>query len=131
MLKLINKKQAIELIKRFINSELNKEIWYQNIEKYLSAIVLYGSVAKGINRADSDIDILLFLPLEIEEKFTHGEYFYLFEDREINIVIRSIENLRKIAKGESDLFQKEIFRCSEIIYSDVEIEGLIGKINSM
>jgi len=37
---------------------------------------LYGSVAKGTNRGDSDIDILLIVPLEVEQTYTSGEYFY-------------------------------------------------------
>lgn len=127
----INKKQAIELIKKFIEFELVDELWYQNIKGYLGAIILYGSVAKGVNRADSDIDILFFLPLEIEEKYTTGEYVYQFEGKEINIVIRSIEKLRRIAEGKSDEFQKEVFRDSEIIFSkDEEIGELINMINS-
>ena len=127
----ITKEQAIELIKKFIEFELVNESWYQNIKEYLSAIVLYGSVAKGINRTDSDIDVLFFLPLEIEEKYTAGEYVYQFEGREVNIVIRSIEKLRKIAKEKSDEFQKEIFRDSEIIWSkDGEARELMNIINS-
>jgi predicted nucleotidyltransferase len=127
----INKKQAIELIKKFIEFELINELWYQNIKEYLGAVILYGSVAKGINRADSDIDILFFLPLEIEEKYTTGEYVYQFDGEEINIVIRSIEKLRKIAKEKSDEFQKEVFRDSEIIWGmDGEAGKLINTINS-
>lgn len=129
--KCITKKQAVELVRKFIESELNKESWYQNIKEYLSAIILYGSVAKGINRIDSDVDILFFLPLEIEEKYTTGEYVYQFEGREINIVIRSIENLHKIAKDGSDKFQKEVFRGAEIIWSrGCEIDKLLRLINS-
>ncbi|KKQ45969.1 MAG: hypothetical protein US63_C0008G0007 [Candidatus Moranbacteria bacterium GW2011_GWC2_37_8] len=129
--KCITKKQAVELVKKFIEFELDKELWYQNIKEYLSAVIFYGSVAKGINRADSDIDILFFLPLEIEEKYTTGEYVYRFEEKEINIVIRSIERLRKIAVEKNDEFQKEIFRESEIIWSkDEEVAELISIINS-
>ena len=129
--KCITKKQAVELIKKFIEFELDNKSWYQNIKKHLSAILLYGSVAKGVNRADSDIDILLILPLEIEEKFTIGEYVYQFEGKEINIVIRSIERLRKIAVEKNDEFQKEIFRESEIIWSkDEDVAELISIINS-
>jgi predicted nucleotidyltransferase len=127
----INKKQAVELVRKFIELELDKESWYQNIKEYLSAIVLYGSVAKGVNRADSDIDILFFLPLEIEDRYTAGEYFYQFEGREINIVIRSIEKLCKIAEEKNDEFQKEIFRDAEIIWSkDEEVKKLLGAIGS-
>lgn len=130
MSQVIGKSQAIELIKRFIESDLNSESWYQNIKKHLSAVILYGSVAKGNNRADSDIDVLLILPLEIEEKYTAGEYFYQFEGKEINIGIRSMEKLRKIAKEKDDAFQKEIFRDVEIIWSrDDEIEKLLRVIS--
>lgn len=122
----ITKKESISLIKRFIESQLCNEKWYQDVEDHLSAIILYGSTAKGANRVDSDIDILLILPLEIEEKYTAGEYFYQFEGREINIVIRSIENLRKIATEGNDEFQKEIFREAEIIWNkDGEVEKLL------
>jgi predicted nucleotidyltransferase len=126
----ITKKEAIDLIKRFIELQLFYEIWYKNVKKHLSAIILYGSVAKGTNRIDSDIDILLILPLKIEEKYTAGEYFYKFEDNKINIVIRSIEKLRKIAKENNDEFQKEIFKDAEIIWSrDYEVEKIISMLS--
>jgi predicted nucleotidyltransferase len=96
MKKLI-KTKAIQIIKEFIDSMLVKEEWYKNIQKKIKAIVLYGSVSKGTNRPDSDIDILIFVPLAIEEKYTKGEYFYDFNGHEINIVLRSIERLRKLA----------------------------------
>ena len=129
--KFITKKQAIELIKKFIEFELVNELWYQNVKEDVSAIVLYGSVAKGTNREDSDIDILFFLPLEIEEKYTTGEYVYQFEEKEINIVIRSIERLHKIAAEKNDEFQKEIFREAYIIWSkDEEVSELVSVINS-
>lgn len=129
MTDLINKKQAVELIRRFIDRELDEEGWYQNIKEHLLAIILYGSVAKGINRVDSDIDILFILPLEIEEKYTAGEYFYNYEGKEINIVVRSIEKLRMIANGGNDAFQKEVFRDAEIIWSrDDEVANLLRKI---
>ena len=130
--KCITKKHAIELIKKFIELELDKETWYQNIKEHLSAVILYGSVAKEVNRTDSDVDILLILPLEIEKRYTTGEYFYQFEGREINIVIRSIERLRKIAKEKNDEFQKEVFRKAEIIWdSNGEVDKLLMDINSI
>lgn len=130
MSEIITREQAIELIKGFIELQLCNEVWYQDIKEHLSAIVLYGSTAKGTNRVDSDVDILLIMPLEIEEKYTTGEYFYQFEGREINIVIRSIERLRSIAEEKKDAFQKEIFRDSKIIWSrDNEVEKLLGIIS--
>lgn len=129
MSQIITKKQAIELVKIFVELQLCNELWYQNVKEHLSAIVFYGSVAKGINRVDSDIDILIILPLEIEDKYTTGEYFYQFEDREVNIVIRSIEKLRKIAEEKNDVFQKEVFRDAEIIWSrDGEVAHLLTEI---
>lgn len=129
MSQVINKKEAVELVKRFIDLELHKEIWYQDIKDHLSAIMLYGSVAKGTNRPDSDVDVLLILPLEIEEKYTSGEYVFQFEGKEINVVLRSIEKLRKIAEGKNDEFQKEVFRDSAIIWSkDGEVEKLLNEI---
>jgi len=124
---LIDKAQAVGLVRRFIDSELPKESWYQEIKDHLMAVVLYGSVAKGTDRPDSDIDILLFMPIKIEEKHTAGEYFYSFEGREVNIVIRSIEGLRKIAKDGNDPFQREVFRDSEIVWEDLtgEVSNLI------
>jgi predicted nucleotidyltransferase len=129
MSEIINKKEAVELAKKFITSELIKETWYQNIKEHLSAIILYGSVAKETNRSDSDVDVLFILPLEIEEKFTTGEYFYKFEGNKINIVLRSIEKLRMIAEKNNDPFQKEVFRDSEIIWGrDEEVRNLLLKI---
>lgn len=125
----ISKPKAIEIIKRFLENGITEE-WYQNINPYLKAVILYGSVAKGINRPDSDIDILFVLPLEIEEKYTKGEYLYKYDDYEINIVIRSIERLRKIAKQSYDSFQAEVFRESEIIWQkDDEVQKLLEKIH--
>lgn len=115
--RVINKKQATDLVRRFIESELNNETWYQKIKDHCVAIILYGSVAKEVNRADSDVDVLLILPLEMEEKYTIGEYFYSFEGEKVNVVIRSIERLRKIVEEKNDSLQKEVFRNAEIIWS--------------
>ena len=64
----ITKQKAVKLIKEFLK-ELDKKKWYINIKPYIKAILLYGSVAKGTNREDSDIDILIFVPLKIEQKY--------------------------------------------------------------
>src|SRR3989344_6666240 len=124
----LKKQKAIKLIKEFLK-ELNKKKWYINIKPHIKAILLYGSVAKGTNREDSDIDILIFVPLKIEKKYTKGEYFYEFKDRqmnkvyEMNIVLRSIERLRKI---KNDKFQKEVFRISVIVWdSDGEVRKTV------
>jgi len=118
-------------IKSFLDEIIINEEWYQNIKKDLKAIVLYGSAAKGINRHDSDIDLLFILPIEIEEKYTKGEYFYQYRGQEFNIVIRSIEKLREITSGKPDLFQAEIFRKNIIIWEkDSEVKNLINKIVS-
>jgi predicted nucleotidyltransferase len=125
----ITKEQAVELTKRFIETDLSGETWYQAIKEHLLAIILYGSTAKGTNRPDSDIDILFILPLAIEKEYTAGEYFYKFEEREINIVIRSIEKLRQIAEAGDNDFQKEVFRESLIIWSkDGKLTQLLKKL---
>jgi predicted nucleotidyltransferase len=129
---MISKKQAVELAEKFIESELGKERWYQNIKEHVLAIILYGSVAKGNNRPDSDIDILFVLPLEIEKRYTIGEYFYSFEKEKINIVMRSIEKLRRIAEAKNDPFQQEVFRGAEIIWSkDGEMKNLLSEIKKI
>ena len=76
----------------------------------MKAFILYGSVAKETNRPDSDIDILIILPLEQEKRYAKGEYFYEYKGFLINIVLRSIEKLRKIVEEKKDLFQKKVFR---------------------
>lgn len=125
----LTKPQALTVVREFIANELPNEQWYQQVCKHIKAIVLYGSTAKGLNRVGSDIDLMLFMPLTIEEKCTTGEYFYNFSGREINIVIRSIERLRDIAQRQEDLFQKEVFRESVIVQStDNEISRLLNKI---
>lgn len=125
-MEIITKPQAIQIIKKFIELKLVAEKWYRDILPNIKAIILYGSTAKGTNKPDSDIDILIFVPLEIEEKYTKGEYFFKHDDREINIVLRSIEKLRKLAKENNDAFQKEVFRESEIIFEkDKEVRKLI------
>ncbi len=122
----ITKIEAIDLAGNFIKQKLCEELWYKNINSHVSAILLYGSVAKGTNKPNSDIDILIILPLKIEEKFTKGEYFYDLEGQHINIVLRSIERLRKLANENNDQFQKEVFRNSEILYErDDEVRKLL------
>ena len=125
----MNKEKATNLVKEFLRDQLYNEDWYKKINDEIKAILLYGSVAKGLNKPDSDVDILIILPLELEEKHTIGEYSYSFQGQEINIVLRSIERLRKLAVEHGDAFQAEIFRDSEIIWQkDGEVRGLIEKI---
>ncbi|MCX6723200.1 MAG: nucleotidyltransferase domain-containing protein [Candidatus Staskawiczbacteria bacterium] len=112
---MINREQAIDLAKEFLSVELKKEDWFVKIKPFSKASVLYGSVAKETNKPDSDIDILLILPLDKEKEYTKGEYSYNYKDFKINIVLRSIEKLRKIAEDKNDLLQKEIFRKSKIL----------------
>lgn len=127
---MINRNQAIKIAKDFLSTDLEKEDWFIKVKPFVKAFVLYGSVAKGTNRPDSDMDILLILPLETEKEYTKGEYFYDYQGQKINIVLRSIEKLRKIAIEKTDLFQKEIFRKAEILFDvDGEISGLLKEIN--
>lgn len=126
---MINKNEAIILAEEFLDKELSQEDWYKKIKSYIKATILYGSVAQGTNSSESDIDILLILPLTVEEKYTQGEYFYNYEGQVFNIVLRSIERLRKIAKEQNSEFQKVIFRKSVIIYAtDTEVEELLKEI---
>jgi predicted nucleotidyltransferase len=128
---MINQERAVKLYKEFSKEILVYEQWYRDISLFIEAILLYGSVAKGVNRSDSDIDILFILPLAIEEKFTVGEYFYQFGTHEINIVVRSIEKMRYIADEQKDTFQKEIFRDAVIIDSNQEVEHLLARIGTI
>lgn len=129
---MISQEQAIEIYKKFFGEVLSKETWYKNISANIKATLLYGSVAKGKNREDSDIDILLITPLEIEEKYTIGEYYYDYEDYTINIVLRSIEGLRIIAIQNNDVFQKEVFRNAiTISSSDDEVKNLLFQIKKI
>ena len=107
---MLNKNQAIKIAKEFLETELEKEAWLLNVRPHITASSLYGSVAKGTNRQGSDIDVLIILPLEQEKKYTKGEYFYDYKNQKINIVLRSIEKLRKISSEKKDIFQKEVFR---------------------
>lgn len=129
---MITKIEAIKLVKEFLDTELKKQDWFLKVKPSLKAVILYGSVAKGTNRPDSDIDILLIMPLEIEKKYTKGEYFYDYKNQKINIVIRSIEKLRKTAEEKKDLFQKEVFNKSEILVdTDGEVGSLLKEINKI
>ncbi len=131
-MKKINRDEAILILKRYITSALTKKVWYKNIKPYVKAIVFYGSTAKRINRPDSDLDLLIFVPLKIEEKFTEGEYSYKFDGREVNIVLRSIERLRKLGKEQNDKFGAEVFRKSDILLeTDSEVRTLIKKIKAV
>lgn len=127
---MIKKEQAVNIAKDFLNTELEKEDWFIKIKQFIKASILYGSVAKEMNRPDSDIDILLILPLEQEKKHTKGEYFYDYKNFKINIVLRSIEKLREIASEKKDFFQKEIFRKSEVLTdTDGEVSNLLKEIS--
>ena len=129
---MLNKSQAIKLAKDFLKTNLEKEDWFIKVKPFVKAFVLYGSMAKGTNKPDSDIDIMVILPLEQEEKNTKGEYFYDYEGFKINIVLRSIEKLRKIASEKKDLFQKEVFRQSEVLMdTDEEVTNLIKEISKI
>jgi inorganic pyrophosphatase len=126
---MLNKNQAIKIAEDFLKTDLEKEDWFIKVKPFVKASVLYGSVAKGTNRPDSDIDIMIILPLEQEERHTKGEYFYDYNGFKINIVLRSIEKLRKIAEDKNDLFQKEIFRKAEILIDiDGEVTNLLKEI---
>ncbi len=128
----LTKAEALKIVRRFVDEELPKFTWYQQTRSRIKATALYGPTAKGMNRPDSDIDILIFMPLAEEEMHTTGEYFYSFQNREINIVIRSIERLRKIAEEKSDAFQKEVFRESVVIESaDDEVAKLLKAIQAI
>lgn len=129
---MINKAEAIKIAKDFLKNELGKEDWFVEVKPFVKAFILYGSVAKETNKSDSDIDILLILPLNIEKQYTKGEYFYDYQGQKINIVLRSIEKLRKIAKEKTDLFQKEVFRKAEVLMdADGEVGDLLCKVNSI
>ncbi len=128
----MNKLEATRIAKNFIATDLKKVDWFVSVESYIKAIIFYGSRAKETNREDSDIDILIILPLEQEEKHTLGEYVYNYENIEINIVLRSIEKLRTIAKERKDSFQKEVFRGSEILVdTDGEVTTLLREIDAI
>lgn len=128
---MVDQRQALIICKDFIRDILPDEAWFKSVKPHTLATLLYGSVAKGTNRPDSDIDILMIMPLEIEEKNTIGEYFYKYKVYEINIVIRSIERLRKIAHGQKDKSQKEVFKDSVVIESDQEVKDLLTQIKSI
>ncbi|MFA5796561.1 MAG: nucleotidyltransferase domain-containing protein [Candidatus Woesearchaeota archaeon] len=126
----LSRKKTITLLNAFIADVLPKKQWFLSCKPFMNAAVFYGSRAKNNHRADSDIDILIFMPLAVEKKYTRGEYVYNYYGHHINIVIRSIERLRRIAAfREKDLFEAEIFRMAEIIWQkDTEVAQLIKKI---
>ena len=126
---MITKAQAIKLVNRYIKEELHDKPWYKHIEPHIKAVLLYGSISKGTNHEQSDIDILIIVPLAVEERYTAGEYNYEYRGQNINIVLRSIEKLRHIAQEHNDQFQKEVFRGCEILTaSDGEVQGLLDRI---
>ncbi len=69
-MKQLTKKEAISIINNYIKIKLIKEERYKKIQPYVKAIVFYGSTAKGLNRPDSAIDLLIFIPLEIEMRYS-------------------------------------------------------------
>jgi predicted nucleotidyltransferase len=126
----LNRNQAVDILVAF-QTELENADWYKAVQPYIKATLLYGSTVRGTNREDSDIDMLLIVPLEIEEKYTKGEYTYGFNGHQINIVLRSIERLRLIAAADKDSSQQEVFRDAVLIYqADNEVKKLLNTINS-
>lgn len=90
-------------------------------------MLFYGSTAKETNRPNSDLDLMIIVPLRAEKKYTCGEYSYKYHGREINIVLRSIEKLRIIANNLPDPFQSEVFRnCEIILANDSEVKKILN-----
>jgi predicted nucleotidyltransferase len=128
-MKKLPRKEAVEILRDYLNHEIIQLPWFKNIKLFVKAIIFYGSTAKGLNTSTSDLDLLIFVPLAIEKKYTVGEYSYFFKDREINIVLRSIERLRTLAREHNNIFEAETFRNCEILFeSDAEVRTLIDKI---
>lgn len=129
---MINRNQAIEIAEDFLKTELEKESWFLKVRPHVKAFILYGSMVKEVNKPDSDIDVMIILPLEQEKKYTKGEYFYDYQGEKVNIVLRSIEKLRKIVSEKKDLFQKEIFRKSKVLMdNDGEVSDLLKEISKI
>jgi len=129
---MLNKNQVIKIAKDFLGKELEKEDWFVKVKPFIKAFVLYGSVAKETNKPNSDIDIMMILPLEQEKKYTKGEYFYDYKSFKINIVLRSLKKLRKIALEKKDIFQREIFRRAEVLMdTDGEVTNLLKEISKI
>src|SRR3989344_209658 len=127
----MDKVKAISIIRDFIQSTLPQEPWYNSIKEHIKAIILYGSVAKGTNKPDSDVDFLIIVPLEFQKKYTAGEYVYRFKNQEINIVLRSIERLRTLAIDRTNHAEAEIIRSSKIIWEkDKEVRNLLQLIKA-
>lgn len=112
----LTRDEGIVILNEFLKTEIVKFDWYNNIKDYIFGVVFYGSTAKGLNRPNSDLDILIFVPLETEKKYTKGEYFYNFMNREINIVIRSSERLKKLSLEKNNIFESEVFEDSEVLF---------------
>ncbi len=130
-MKKLTSQEAVKILQQYLKTELMKHRWFHKIKPHIKAIVLYGSTAKGTNKPESDIDSLIFVPLEIEERYTTGEYFYTYKGREINIVLRSIERLRALSHEKSNPFEAEVFRKCTVLYeSDTEVKTLIEKIKA-
>lgn len=128
-MKKLSREEAIALLYDYIKDELVQLIWFKHIQPFVKAIVFYGSTAKGLNTQTSDVDVIIFVPLAIEKKYTAGEYVCSFTGREINIVLRSIERLRTLAQEQNNTFEAEIFRHCEILFeSDAEVRTLLSKI---
>jgi len=128
----LSRKEGMEILNSYLELGLPKLKWYQQIKSHIKAIVFYGSTAKGLNRIDSDLDILIFVPLKIEKEYTKGEYLYKYHNREINIVLRSMERLRKLGREQNSFFESEVFRKSKILSeSDSEVKTLIKKIRAV
>lgn len=128
----MDRDNTIHLIRDFLSMTIREYKWFLDIEPFVKAFIFYGSRAKETNRPDSDIDVLIILPLKKEELYTTGEYFYTYNGFEINIVLRSIEKLRSIAQEKTDTIQKEVFRKAVVIHdSDGEVTELLQEIEKI
>ncbi|MCX6744966.1 MAG: nucleotidyltransferase domain-containing protein [Candidatus Parcubacteria bacterium] len=94
-MKKLNRNEAIALLRRFLKVNTGILKWYRLVKPHIKAIVFYGSTAKGLNKSGSDLDLLIFVPLEIEKKFTKGEYVYTFYGRKIDIVVKYCTKLMR------------------------------------
>lgn len=115
-MKNISQLNIVYFIQTFVRDKLQRQRWYSQTHKHIEGITITGSVTHGFADRYSDIDLHVFMPLKYEECYTKSEYIYIYHQHHINVIIRSSERLRRLAKSQDDTEQGWILGHDILVY---------------